>query len=364
MRELFRVDGLEVIRGGNKILKDLSFTIKEGEIFAILGPSGAGKTTLLRVLSCLEKPDAGKIFYRDSNLLETRGREHLDLRRRMAMVFQQGEVFDASVFDNVAYGLRIRGLDEEEIRKRVKKALRIVGLGGYEDRYARSLSGGEKQRLTFAMATVVNPEVLLFDEPTANLDPINEKKVDEIIKRINNLGITIVIATHKQTEALTLADRVGIMSDGKFEQISTPEDVFYKPATSFVAQFVGVENILEGEVLSAEEDRFLIRVDGIELMVPNPGTEAEKKVLLCIRPEEIMILREDIPKNRKYPNVVKGRIAEMSPQGKALVRLVLETPGKNLVVDLPRHAANVMRLEVGKEVQASLKPESCHVISG
>lgn len=363
MRELFRVEGLEFVRNGNNILSDLSFSINRGEIFAILGPSGAGKTTLLRMLSCLEKPSAGRIFYRGTNILETRGRELLELRRRMALVFQEGEVFDASVFDNVAYGLRIRGVDEEEIRRQVAESLKIVGLGGYEDRYARSLSGGEKQRLTFAMATVIKPEVLLFDEPTANLDPINEALVDEIIDRINKLGITVVLATHKQSEALTLADRVGIMSNGRFEQIDTPENVFYRPATPFVARFVGVENILEGRLLLSEEGYSVAVVDGMELKVSDPGLGAGGRVMLCIRPEEIMILREDIPKNRRYPNVVTGRIAKMSPQGKALVRLVLETPGKNLVVDLPRHAVNVMKLRVGKDVRASLKPESCHVIS-
>jgi tungstate transport system ATP-binding protein len=364
MREIFKVEGLQVGRSGKRILGDLSFSVNKGEIFAILGPSGAGKTTLLRVLSCLEKPTLGKIFYRGIDLLAARGKNLLAMRRRMAMVFQEGEVFDARVFDNVAYGLRIRGVEEREIRVRVGEVLKIVGLGGYEERYARSLSGGEKQRLTFAMATVVNPEVLLFDEPTANLDPINETLVDEMIKRINSLGITIILATHKQGEALTLADRVGIMNNGEFEQLGTPEEVFYRPATSFVARFVGMENIFEGELISMEGDYSLVVVDGMKLMVSNCEGRAGDRVMLCIRPEEIMILRDDVPKNRRYPNVVTGRIVGMSPQGKALVRIIMDTGDNNLVVDLPRHAVKVMKLDVGKKVRASLKPESCHIITG
>lgn len=363
MTEIFRVEGLEVSRGGKPILRGLNFSINKGEIFAILGPSGAGKTTLLRVLSCLDRPSKGRIYFKGIDLLETGGKRFLNLRRRMAMVFQEGEVFDARVFDNVAYGLRIRGVDEEEIRRRVKNVLEIVGLGGYEDRYARSLSGGEKQRLTFAMATVVNPEVLLFDEPTANLDPLNEAVVDEIIRRINSLGITIVLATHKQSEALTLANRVGIMSNGRFEQIGTPEEVFYKPTTTFVARFVGVENILEGEIISSSNGESVVRVDSIRLLVPKCRGKPGDKVMVCIRPEEILILRDDIPPKRVYPNVVSGKVVEMSPQGKALVRLLIDTGDKNLVIDLPRHAARVMKLQIGKKIRASLKPESCHVIA-
>ena len=363
MSKVYMVEGLNFSLGGRKILKDLCFSVIKGEIFAILGPSGAGKTTLLRIMSCLEKPDSGKIYFNGTDLLTAHGRELLNLRRNMALVFQEGEVFDTSVFDNVAYGLRLRGVEEDEITARVEEALRIVGLGGYEDRYARSLSGGEKQRLTFAMATVIKPEVLLFDEPTANLDPLNEAMIDDIIAKINSLGITVILSTHKQGEALTLADRVGVMNEGRFEQIGTPEDVFYKPTTSFVARFVGVENILLGELIRRGEGCSVVLADGMELKVPDPGLEGGENVMVFIRPEEIMILREDKKTAQRYPNVITGTIADMSPQGKALVRLVLETRGNDLVVDLPRHAARVMGLRVGKQVRASLKPESCHVVS-
>ncbi|MDP6613157.1 MAG: ABC transporter ATP-binding protein, partial [Candidatus Hydrothermarchaeota archaeon] len=333
--------------------------INIGEIFCILGPSGSGKTTLLRLLNCLEKPNNGSIYFNGTNLMTARGVELLSIRRKMALVFQEGVVFDASVYDNVAYGLKVRGIGREEIRKKVKEALEIVGLRGYAKRNARTLSGGEKQRVTFAMATVLEPEVLLFDEPTANLDPINEEIINEIMLRINALGITMVFTTHKQEEALSLATRIAVINKGRFEQIGAPEDIFYRPATPFAARFVGAENILEGVVKSSS-----IAVNGIELKVPGVMARVGETVIICIRPEEILLLRENIPPTRAYPNVVKGRVTRMSPYGKALIRLLLEVDkGLILKADVPRHVVRVMKLEVGKEVKASLKPESCHVIA-
>lgn len=362
MTAIFKVMNLGLNYGAKRILDEVSFSIHGGEIFAILGPSGAGKTTLLRVLSCLERPSRGEILFKGTNMLRAGGKELLNMRRKMAMVFQEGEVFNASVYDNVAYGLRIRGIGKHETRRRVKEALQIVGLGGYVERNARTLSGGEKQRVAFAMAAVIKPEVLLFDEPTANLDPLNEAVIDGIIKKINSLGITVILATHKQSEALTIADRVGILNEGRVEQIGAPEEVFYKPATPFVARFVGVENMFHGELISLGKDTSTIVVDSMELRVPVVHGKIGDRVILCIRPEEVMLLREDIPKRRKYPNVVSGRITRMSPHGKALIRLFLDVGDKKLIVDLPRHVTKVMKLKVGKEVKASLKPESCHAI--
>lgn len=360
MSAVFQISGLSKSYDKKGVLEDISLTIKQGEIFSILGPSGAGKTTLLRLLNCLEKPDSGRIHFNGTDLMKAKGGELLNLRRKMALVFQEGAVFNASVYDNVAYGLKVRGTGQEEIRQRVKKALEIVGLKGYATRNARTLSGGEKQRVTFAMAAVLEPEVLLFDEPTANLDPINQQIINEIMLRINALGITMVFTTHKQEEALSLASRIAIINKGRLEQVGAPEEIFYRPATPFVARFVGAENILDGAVKSSS----IIAVKGIELEVPSAKARIGGKVIICIRPEEILLLRENIPRTRAYPNIVKGRITRMSPHGKALIRLLLKVEkGLTLKADVPRHVVRVMKLEVGKEVRASLKPESCHVIA-
>ncbi len=359
MKAVFQISGLSKSYDEKRVLEDISLNINQGEIFCILGPSGAGKTTLLRILNSLEEPDNGRIYFNGANLMKVKGRELLNLRRKMALVFQEGAVFNASVYDNIAYGLKVRGIDREEIRKKVKEALEIVGLRGYAERNARTLSGGEKQRVTFAMAAVLEPEVLLFDEPTANLDPINEEIINEIMLRINALGITMVFTTHKQEEALSLATRIAVINKGRFEHIGAPEDIFYRPATPFVARFVGAENILEGMVKSSS-----IALKGIELKIPGVNARVGEKVIICIRPEEILLLRENIPPTRAYPNVVKSRITRMSPHGKALIRLLLAVDnGLTLKADVPRHVVRVMKLEVGKEVKASLKPESCHVIA-
>ncbi len=341
---------------GRQALEDVNLEIEAGEIFALLGMSGAGKTTLLRIMNMLEKPTSGKIFFKGAEM-----REELQLRRKMAMVFQGGVVFSRSVYENVVYGLRVRGAEETEIKEKVERALGLVGLAGFESRDASTLSSGEKQRVNLAMALAIAPELLLLDEPTANLDPINEKLVEDIISRINRLGITIVLATHKQEEALALAHRIAVLNQGRIEQIGSPEEIFYAPATRFVAQFVGTENILECRLKSRDGNKMIVTTShGIEIEVSTVAHEINEEFALCIRPEEIMVIREDA--QRSYPNLLRGVIKEIRPRGKALLRLKCEAGGGVLLVDLPRHAAKKMKLEEGKTATLSIKPEACHLI--
>ena len=342
---------------GTRALENINLEIKKGELFALLGMSGAGKTTLLRILNMLEKPTSGRVFFKGTQITK----DGLQVKRKMAMVFQGGIVFNRSVYENVAYGLRIRNEDEMSIKKKVEKALELVGLSGYDRRNALTLSSGEKQRVNFAMALAVEPELLLLDEPTANLDPINEKLIEEIISKINRLGITVVLATHKQEEALALAHRIAVLNQGKVEQIGTPEEIFYAPATRFVAEFVGTENILNCRIKSRDGNKMIVTTSrGIEIEVSIVVHETNKEFALCIRPEEIMVIREDA--RRSYPNLLQGVIREIQPRGKALLRLRVSTGEHELAVDLPRHAARKMELELGKLVTLSIKPEACHLI--
>ncbi|MEE9594772.1 MAG: ABC transporter ATP-binding protein, partial [Candidatus Hydrothermarchaeales archaeon] len=249
------------------VLKNISFRLEKEEIFAIIGPSGAGKTTLLRLLDLLDTPTDGRMLHDGREVKE---KEKVKARRRMSMVFQGAPLLNSSVYDNVAYGLKIRKIPQEEIDKKVKTALELVDLQGYEKRDAKTLSGGEAQRVAFAMATVIEPEVLLMDEPTANLDPINEALIEEIIKRINRLGITIVLATHKHAEAMKLAHRVAVLNKGRIEQIGTPEEIFHKPSTLFVARFVGTKNIFKATALESDEAgvRSLIEFRDLKIELP------------------------------------------------------------------------------------------------
>jgi tungstate transport system ATP-binding protein len=348
--------------GDKYAVRDVSLSIKKGEIFAIMGSSGAGKTTLLRLMNLLEEPTSGKIYYYGIDASSLKGRSKLKLRRSMALVAQGAPLFNTTVYENVAYGLKVRGFAEEEIRRRVRRALEMVGLSGYEERHSRTLSGGERQRVAFAMATVFSPKLLFLDEPTANLDPIKESVIEDIILKIKKMGITVVLATHKQYEAITLADRIAVLREGVVEQIGTSDEIFYLPKTKFVADFVGTENIIDGIVKSSNGNTVTVRTaDGYDITTKHPNLEVGSRVNICIRPEEIIVLREDIPINARHKNIVKATIEEITPHGGAMFRLKLKNPP--LTVDIPRHVLGKMSLSPGKEIKVSLKSSSCHIIT-
>jgi tungstate transport system ATP-binding protein len=225
MEELIRIEDLTMAFGGKEILKDINLQILRGEIFALVGPSGAGKTTLLRILDIFERPDKGNIKF---NGLETSG--IVNIRRRMSLLFQTPAIFNKSVFENVSYGLKVRGIDKKIIEKKVSEALSIVGLSGLENQKAPTLSGGEAQRMAFARAIVYDPEILLLDEPTANLDPANVMKIEDIIKWLREeKNTTILLATHNIPQVRRLADRVGILINGELIEVNTKDAIFKDP---------------------------------------------------------------------------------------------------------------------------------------
>ncbi len=242
--ELLRVQDLGKSFGNSEVLKKINLSINEGEIFALMGPSGVGKTTLFRILNLLEKPTEGRLFLRGIELTGCTIREKINARRSMSMLFQTPCVFNATVFDNVAYGLVIRKVDKKTIREKVMNALSIVGFEGKEGQRARTLSGGEAQRMAFARAIVYDPDILLLDEPTSNLDPANVAKIEEIIMRIRGeRGTTIVIATHNLHQVKRIADRVGIMLNGELIEVNGKERIFGEPEDARTRAFV------EGEMI-------------------------------------------------------------------------------------------------------------------
>lgn len=228
-----------------KAVEDLSFEIGKGEVFCLLGPSGCGKTTTLRLIAGLEKPDSGRIEI-GGVTVAGEGTWMPPEKRRVGMVFQDYALFPhMNVFQNVAFGMR----NQQEVRKRVLEVLELMGLDGMEKRYPHELSSGQQQRVAIARALAPEPEVILLDEPFSNLDADLRKQIRSDIKKIlKKTGITTVFVTHDQEEAFFMSDKIGVMRNGRLEQVGIPEEVFHRPSTPFVAQFVGIADFISGVI--------------------------------------------------------------------------------------------------------------------
>lgn len=343
--------------GGQDILKDVSLNIKRGEVFALIGPTGAGKTTLLRLLDLLEMPAAGSIHFDGMDVTANKSLR-LEARRRMAFVLQKPAVFNMSVYDNVACGLRWRREKAAAVRQRVSQALELVGMAEYSSRNARTLSGGETQRVAIARALAVSPEVLFLDEPTANLDPISTAKIEEVLAHIiGESKTTVVMATHNMSQGQRLAGRIGVIMNGELLQIGSPGDIFSTPQQKEVAEFVGVDNILSGVIVNRDEELVTIDVNGSILQaISDYPIGAEVHAL--IRPEDITLApRKDASSAR---NTFEGRIAKIFPIG-ALVRVEVAC-GFTLFAVVTKRSAEDLSLAVGKKIYATFKATAVHII--
>jgi tungstate transport system ATP-binding protein len=221
------------------IIKDVSLTLKKGDIYSFIGPSGAGKSTFLRIINLLEKPTSGEIIFDGKNFNGISKEEIIEIRRRMAFVFQKPVLFNMSVFDNVAWGLNIRKIKWDEVKKRTTEAIKTVGLTEFEDQNALYLSGGEAQRVSIARCIVIEPELLLLDEPTANLDPSNVSLVESIIKRMNKeKDMTILMATHNMLQAKRLGTKIGFLLEGELVEEGSATQIFDNPTNKKTFDFV------------------------------------------------------------------------------------------------------------------------------
>jgi tungstate transport system ATP-binding protein len=339
-----------------EVLRRVSLAVERGEILAIIGPTGAGKTTLLRLFDQLDVPKSGKVVF-DGR--EVTPRLRTEVRRKISMVLQKPVVFDARVYDNVAYPLRVRRYDKKAIPGKVNSMLMTVGLDGYQKRNARTLSGGETQKVALARALVTDPELLLLDEPTANLDPVSLNSIEELILRLNREnGMAMVIATHEMAQGQRLAHRIAVMMEGELIQVGRPADIFYAPSDLRVARFVGVENILKGRITANEGGLAQIRLNGhsLEAVTDHPPRE---EVHVFIRPEEITISMQ--PPSSSARNALSGEVRLLALSG-PLARIEMDC-GLTLVALITRRSAEELGLKVGQQVHASFKATAIHVIS-
>ena len=349
---------LRVDRGGVPVLDIPAFALRENEFVSLIGPNGAGKSTLLLSLLGLIKKRSGSLRYRGEEIRSDAS--WLELRRRIAMVLQEPLLFDSTVYDNVASGLKIRGLGRAEIKGRAMSYLERFNLAEMAQRSARKLSGGEARRVSLARAFAVEPEIIFFDEPFANLDaPTRQSLTDDMDRVIREKGIAAVLVTHDQSEALRMSNRIVVMNGGAIVQLGTPAAVMNQPVNEFVANFVGMETILEGVVLGNADQQVTVSVAGCE--VDSVGSEsAGEDVYCCIRPENVIVGLANPSGKTSARNVFSARITEVSSLGPFL-RLRLDC-GFSLTAYVTRESFVTLSLAEGKEVYASFKATSVHLI--
>lgn len=334
----------------NFSLKDINLDVENGEYFAVLGPTGAGKTLLLEIIAGLRYPDAGEIWLDNQNITTLPPE-----KRNMGFVFQEYALFPhMTVWENISFGLEMRGLPPSERTSHIEKILKLMGLELLSDRYPETLSGGERQRTALARALVTEPSLFLLDEPLGALDVNTKETLREELKRIHEkIGITTIHVTHDHTEAITLADRIGVMSEGRIAQVGTPDEVFRRPVSEFVANFVGFENVFKG--FSTIEGG-VAKIDVGEVQF-EAVTNRQGWVKVCIRPEEILLSRKSFKSSAR--NLFKGEIVEVSERG-AMAKLKVAA-GVDFVVLITRRSLLEMGLKKESEVYLSFKASSLRV---
>ncbi len=322
---------------GTEVLKSINLYIRQNEFITLLGPSGCGKTTTLRLIGGFETPTSGRVLFDGADMTKVP-----PYKRKVNTVFQKYALFPhMNVFDNIAFGLKIKKVDKGEIQDRVKKMLSMVNLEGFEKRSVDSLSGGQQQRIAIARALVNEPEVLLLDEPLGALDLKLRKEMQLELKNMQKrLGITFVYVTHDQEEALTMSDTIVVMRQGTIQQIGTPQDIYNEPQNAFVADFIGESNIIDGTMLGDYKVRFA----GHEFDCVDKGFELNEAVDVVVRPEDIRLVKGS-------ENLLQGIVRSVTFKGVHYEMQVADDNGFNWIV----HSTSMEPVDsmVGLSIQPS-----------
>jgi len=339
-----------------QVLRDVSFTVEEGEFFILVGPNGAGKTTLLRILDLLEEPTSGRVLF-NGQPVDYSSKGRVALRRRIGMVFQQTVLFNMSVYENVVYPLKVRGLSEHDVRRRVNEVLKLVQLDGFERKNALGLSGGEAQRVAIAQALVTEPELLLLDEPTANLDPRNISIIEGVLSYVNReKRTTIIMTTHNMIQAENLAQKVAFLNEGRIEAIGSFQEVFGKPS-KHIEGFSRLENIFCGFSKTTGEGTSIVDLgDGLRIEV---AARRDGNVVLYVPPEDIILSVNPIISSAR--NMFEGRITQISDVDYG-VKLKVNVGAKSFMVQITRRSFNEMNLSVGSKVYIAFKASSVQIL--
>lgn len=326
--------------GDNIILKDFNLTIKKNEFLTLLGPSGCGKTTILRIIGGFEWPDKGRVIFNGKDITDDE-----PYQRKINTVFQKYALFPhLNVFDNVAFGLKIKKLSKKVIENKVKQSLKLVGLNNFQNRNIDSLSGGQQQRVAIARALVNEPEVLLLDEPLGALDLKLRQDMQYELKKIQKqVGITFIYVTHDQEEALSMSDTIVVLNDGIIQQKDDPVSIYNEPKNAFVADFIGESNIIKGKMI---ED-YKVEFQGHVFDCVDKGFEKNEEVDIVVRPEDIKLVRHEGMINGLVTNeVFYGVHHEMS----------VDVDGVEWIIQ------STIKNEVGEKVGLIIEPDLIHVM--
>lgn len=340
-QSIISLNKISISFNGETILKDLSLDIKEGEFVTLLGPSGCGKTTTLRIIAGFLKQDSGDIFFRGRTINKVPA-----YKREVNTIFQKYALFPhLNVYENVAFGLRIQKKSENEINKKVREMLKMVNLESYINRRVTSLSGGQQQRVAIARALANEPKVLLLDEPLGALDLKLRKDMQSELKNIHKeTGITFVLVTHDQEEALSMSDTVVVMDKGMIQQIGTPEDIYNEPRNAFVADFIGESNIVEGIMI----DDYRVKFAGKEFKCIDKNFEKMSPVDVVIRPEDIKVT---LPENGD----ISGLVASVTFIG-VHNEIIVDVDGFKWMIQTTKSQ------ETGDEIGMLINPDDIHIM--
>lgn len=341
-------------------LQDVTLSVEDGELFFLLGPSGCGKTTLLRIIAGFCTPDFGEVVFHREDLLKKPPE-----KRNIGMVFQSYSLWPhMSVFDNVAYGLKIRGSDAKEIERKVSASLKMVDMKGYEERKPAALSGGQQQRIALARALIYEPEIVLLDEPLSNLDAKLRKEMRSGIKELHaRLGLTMIYVTHDQEEAAAMADRIALLNNGLLVQVDAPEELYNHPRTVYAAEFFGNANIFKGVVsevlgngvkVSAGDNAFTVAVEKEKRVFFPVGTT----VTLVIRPENIVFSTEE-----KHENILLGTVTKREFVG-SFENYTIDVNNVAVTIMSVYHPLNNDHIGPGDAARLYIHRSSIHLIGG
>jgi spermidine/putrescine transport system ATP-binding protein len=340
-KDIIRLENVTKTFDGNEdVLHNISLSIKKNEFFTLLGPSGCGKTTILRIIGGFESPTDGNVFFDEKKINDVPAN-----KRQVNTVFQKYALFpNMNVFENIAFGLRVRKIDEDKIKAKVTTMLGVVGLKGYEKRDVTSLSGGQQQRVAIARALAVDPKVLLLDEPLGALDLKMRKEMQIELKKIQKqVGITFIYVTHDQEEALTMSDTIAVLNRGIVQQLGSPMDIYNEPENAFVADFIGESNIIDGVMIRDRSVRFA----GVEFECVDSGFGEEEPVDVVVRPEDITI-GED--------GQWRGVVESVTFKGVHYEMIIRDGQGYEWMV----HSTDMA--EVGQDVGMNLDPDEIHIM--